>query len=206
MKKALLIIDLLNDFFKEGLLAEHRQKLTTSVNELVDVTHEQNIPVIWVRQEYKADLSDAPFYNKKNNKPVTIEGTDGCQLLPELHREKSDYEIVKKRYSAFFNTDLDELLGRLNVDIIIATGINTMTCVRTTAIDAYQRDYEVILALDGVDAYDVEQHENSIKYLQYAVARGLNNDEIIGLTRSQSDTSPFSILMERLFSSLDTAN
>lgn len=193
MKKALLIIDLLNDFFEEGLLAEHRQKLTTSVNELVDVAREQNIPVIWVRQEYKADLSDAPLYNKKHKKPITIENTKGCQLLSELHREESDHEIVKKRYSAFFNTDLDDLLGRLKADTLIITGINTMTCVRTTSIDAYQRDYEVILALDSVDAYDVEQHENSIKYLQYAVARGMNNNEIMELMRSQSDTSPNSV-------------
>ena len=193
MKKALLIIDLLNDFFKEGLLAEHRQKLATSVNELVDAAHKEDVPVIWIRQEYKADLSDAPLYNRKHSKSTTIENTEGCQLLPELHREESDHEIVKKRYSAFFNTDLDNLLGRLNVDTLIVTGINTMTCVRTTSIDAYQRDYEVILALDGVDAYDVEQHENSIKYLQYAVARGMRNNEIIELIRSQSDTSPNSV-------------
>lgn len=190
MKKALLIIDLLQDFFKEGLLAEHRQKLATSVNELVDVAHKLNIPVIWVRQEYKTDLSDAPLYNRKNNKPTTIEGTEGCQLLPELHREKADREIIKKRYSAFFNTDLHDLLGRLDIDTLIVAGVNTMTCVRTTAIDAYQRDYKVILALDGVDAYDIEQHENSIKYLQYAAARGMRNKEIVELLRPQSDTSP----------------
>ncbi|MFA6306555.1 MAG: cysteine hydrolase [Patescibacteria group bacterium] len=190
MKKALLIIDLQQDLFKEGLLAEHRQKLAASVNELVDVAHELNVPVIWVRQEYKADLSDAPLYNKKNNKPTTIEGTEGCQLLPELHRKKDDHEIIKKRYSAFFNTGLHNLLGRLDIDTLVITGINTMTCVRTTAIDAYQHDYEVILALDGVDAYDVEQHENSIKYLQYAVARGMHNNEIAELMRSQSDTTP----------------
>ena len=193
MKKALLIIDLLNDFFKEGLLAEHRQKLATAVNELVDAAREENIPIIWVRQEYKADLSDAPLYNRKNNKPITIVETEGCQLLPELHCEESDHEIVKKRYSAFFNTELDDLLGRLNVNTVIITGINTMTCVRTTSIDAYQRDYEVILALDGVDAYDVEQHENSIKYLQYAVARGMHNEELMEFMRSQSYTSPNSV-------------
>ena len=179
MQKALLVIDLLQEFFEEGLLAEHRQKLITSVNELVDVAHERDVPVIWVRQEYKADLSDAPLYNRKHNKPTTIEDTEGCQLLPELHHGESDHEIVKKRYSAFFNTDLENLLKRLKVETLIITGVNTMTCVRTTSIDAYQRDYEIILALDGVDAYDVEQHENSIKYLQYSVARGMHNDEII---------------------------
>ena len=184
MKKALLIIDLLNDFFKEGLLAEHRQKLVASINELADVAHEENIPVIWIRQEYKADLSDAPLYNRKLNKPITVENTVGCQFLTELHRKESDPEVVKKRYSAFFNTGLDNILRRLDVDTLIITGINTMTCVRTTSIDAYQRDYEVILALDGVDSYDVEQHENSVKYLQYAVARGMHNKEVVDLLRS----------------------
>ena len=53
-----------------------------------------------------------------------------------------------------------------------------MTCVRTTALDAYQRDYDVILALDCVDSYDVEQHENSIKYLQYAATVGMSNKDI----------------------------
>ncbi|MCD4704900.1 cysteine hydrolase [bacterium] len=178
MKKALLIIDLLQDFFKEGLLAEHQQKLVTSINELVDIAHKQNIPVIWVRQEYKIDLSDAPLYNRKNNKLITIENTAGCKLLPTLHYEKNDYEIVKKRYSAFFKTNLEKLLKQLKIDTLIITGVNTMTCVRTTAIDAYQRDYEVILALDAIDAYDIEQHKNSIKYLEYAVAQGMHNDEI----------------------------
>lgn len=184
MKKALLIIDLLQDFFKEGLLADHRQKLTIFVNELVDVARKQEMPIIWIRQEYKNNLSDAPLYNRKHNKQITIKGTTGCQLLPELHYEESDYEIIKKRYSAFFNTNLEKLLEQLHIDTIIITGINTMTCVRTTAIDAYQRDYNVILALDGVDSYDVEQHKNSIKYLQYSIARGMRNDKIIKLIRS----------------------
>ena len=179
MKKALIIIDILNDFFKEGLLAEHREKLTTSINQLVDQARKKNVPIIWVRQQYKKDLSDAPLYNKKNNKSITIEGTEGCQLLPELHYKKSDHEIIKKRFSAFYNTDLEGLLKELQIEILVVAGVNTMTCVRTTAIDAYQRDYDVILALDCVDAYDVEQHKNSIKYLQYSVARGMKNDEII---------------------------
>ena len=177
------MIDLLQDFFQDGLLAEHRASLANATNELVDAAHAASIPVIWIRQEYKADLSDAPLYNRKHNKPVTIKNTPGSMLLPELHRKEDDYEIVKKRYSSFFETNLHSLLQELQVDTLIITGINTMTCVRTTSIDAYQRDYQVILALDAVDAYDVEQHENSIKYLQYSVAVGKKNKEIIALMK-----------------------
>lgn len=179
MKTALLIIDLQEDFFKDGRLHENRQQLTERVNELVDKAHAQKIPVIWIWQEFKADLSDAPLYNRKNNKPITIQNTKGVQLLSELHREQGDYEVIKKRYSGFFKTELETLLQKLQVDTVIVTGINTMSCVRTTCIDAYQRDYEVILALDGVDGHDKEQHENSIQYLQYAVAKAMRNNEIM---------------------------
>jgi nicotinamidase-related amidase len=185
MTPVLIIIDLLQDFFREGLLYDHKNKIVKSTNQLVDFTRAHNIPVIWVRQEYKPDLTDASIYNRVNNKPVTIQNTQGCLLLPELHFEKNDFEIIKKRYSAFFKTQLDDILSKLNVDTLIIAGINTMTCVRTTAIDAYQRDYNVILASDCVDAYDKEQHDNSIKYLQYAVAKGLDNEEIFELLKQQ---------------------
>lgn len=181
MRPALLVIDLQQEFFQTGPLAERRDRLAHAVNELVDGAHEAKIPVIWIRQEYKADLSDAPLYNRKNNKPVTIEGTEGVKLLLELHQHEGDIEIIKKRFSSFFQTNLEAVLKEKRIDTLILTGINTMTCVRTTAIDAYMRDYYVILALDGVDAYDSEQHENSLKYLQYAVARGLHNDEVLSL-------------------------
>jgi nicotinamidase-related amidase len=179
MKTALLIIDLQREFFEEGRLKENKEKLVDNINELVDMAHNKNIPVIWIRQEFKADLSDAPLYNRKHNKLSTIEGTLGAEFLPELNKNKDDYEIVKKRYSSFFKTDLDKILNKLKIERVIIAGINTMTCVRVTAIDAYQRDYEVILALDCVDAYDLKQHENSLKYLQYAVATGMKNKEII---------------------------
>ena len=170
---------MLNDFFTSGRLNEHKESLIKHTNELIDAARAKNIPIIWVRQEYKDDLSDAPLYNRLNNKKVTIEGTDGAQMLQKLHQDTNDSVIVKKRYSAFFNTNLDELLVSLDVNRLIITGVNTMTCVRTTAIDAYQRDLEVLLALDCVDGHDTEQHENSIVYLQYAVAKGLHNAEIL---------------------------
>ena len=54
--------------------------------------------------------------------------------------------VIKKRYSAFFGTTLDELLRKLCAETLILTGVNTHACIRTTAIDAYQRDLGVIFA------------------------------------------------------------
>ena len=168
-KPALLIIDMLQGFFiSKNRLNKNKTKLIENINELVDMFHRKNIPVIWVRQEYESDLSDAPLYNQQNKKSVTIKGTDDCLVLPELHKIEKDIEVIKKRFSAFFKTDLNKILKDLNIDELVVCGVNTMTCVRVTAIDAYQRDFSVVLAKDCVDSYDKKQHKNSLKYLSYS--------------------------------------
>lgn len=62
---------------------------------------------------------------RKPNLHVTIAGTDGCEILPELDHRPTDMTIVKKRYSAFFGTDLEAPLKRVCPDLLIVAGINT---------------------------------------------------------------------------------
>jgi nicotinamidase-related amidase len=178
-KYTLLVIDLLNDYFRQqASLAAQRDRLVASVNRLAAAFRQTRQPVIWVRQEFAPDLSDAFLRMRKENLRVTIAGTDGCQLLPELERHPSDQVIVKKRYSAFFGTALDEMLAAIRPEILVLAGINTHACVRTTAIDAYQRDYEVIIVSDGVASYDEQHHEITKRYLNAGIARFVLSAEI----------------------------
>jgi len=178
-KYLLLVIDLLNDYFRQHVrLAAQRSQLVASVNRLAAAFRQTQQPVLWVRQEFAPDLSDAFLRMRRENLRVTIAGTDGGELLPELERHASDKVIVKKRYSAFFGTNLDELLAVLRPEIIVLAGINTHACIRTTAIDAYQRDYEVIIASDGVASYDLEHHEVTRRYLHAGIARFVPSAEI----------------------------
>jgi maleamate amidohydrolase len=178
-KPVLLVIDMLNDFLCDWE-PERRQKLTQAINELVSIMRGHSFPVIWVRQEFEPDLRDAFLEMKTRGIRSTIKGTDGCQILSELSVAPSDGVIVKKRYSAFFGTSLDETLARLAPETIIIAGINTHACIRTTAVDAYQRDWNVILASDGIDSYDREHHEVSLRYMQDKIASVMNNVEIRG--------------------------
>jgi nicotinamidase-related amidase len=86
---------------------------------------------------------------------------------------------VKKRYSVFFGTDLDETLKRLRPALAVVAGINTHACVRTTVIDSYQRDDAVVLATECIASYDKAHHEITKRYLDGAIARLLPNREII---------------------------
>ena len=99
-------------------------------------------------------------------------------MVPELAVADEDLVMVKKRYSAFFGTDLDGTLERLGADCVILGGINTHACIRMTAIDAYQRDMPVILASECIDSYDREHHEISLRYMKDKIAVVLTNAEI----------------------------
>jgi nicotinamidase-related amidase len=177
-RPALLIIDLVHDFL-DGWDATRKQKLVSSTNELVGSMRSRGRPVIWVRQEFEPDLRDAYREMKAKGIRITIQGTKGCQIIPELAVAASDLVMVKKRYSAFYGTNLDETLGTLRADSIILAGINTHACIRTTAIDAYQRDWNVVLALDCIDSYDLEHHQVSLKYLKNKIAAVMTNQEIL---------------------------
>jgi nicotinamidase-related amidase len=176
-KPALLVIDMLNDFFANYDPAR-KDKLVRSINELVAIVRERGLSVIWVRQEFDPDLHDAFPEMRAKQISITIKGTPGCQILSDLALAPSDPVVVKKRYSAFFGTNLDDLLSQIKPDAIILAGINTHACIRTTAIDAYQRDWPVVLASDCIDSYDREHHEVTLRYMKDKLATLSTNREI----------------------------
>lgn len=178
MAVALLIIDMQEDFFAHARLAAQRSQLVANTNALVSIARAANISVIWVKQEFLPDLSDAPLEVRRHNIEVVIAGTPGAQILPELDRQQSDELVVKKRYSAFFGTDLDGRLSRLGCTRLIIAGINTHACIRMAVVDAYQRDYDVILAKDCIASHDQEHHEISWRYMDGKLGFGMTNGRI----------------------------
>lgn len=181
MKPVFIFVDLLEDFFTQPPLSTRREALVAAANELAGIAREASAPVIWVRQEFEPDLSDAFLSMRQTGRRVTIKGTPGCQLLAELDRRPHDHEIVKQRYSAFFRTGLDGLLESLGCTHVVICGVNTHACVRATAIDAYQRDIHVLLARDAISSYDDEYHRESMRYLERSIGTALSNAELADL-------------------------
>jgi len=174
---ALIVIDMLNDLLAPWTVAS-KQRLVRSTNALAGIVRSAGRPVIWVRQEFRADLKDAFADMRAKGIRVTIQGTQGSQIASDLVVDPTDTVIVKKRYSAFYGTVLEQVLARLRPDGLVLAGINTHACIRMSAIDAYQRDWKVILAADCVDSYDQEHHEISLRYMNGKIAAVMSNDEI----------------------------
>lgn len=178
MRPIFVFVDLLEDFFAKPPLSQGRPRICTAVNDLVDFARQHKYPIVWVRQEFEPDLSDAFVSMRESGTRITIRGTGGSDLLSELNRAEMDHEIVKKRYSAFFGTGLERLLGELGCDRIVMGGVNTHACIRASAIDAFQRDYRVIFAGETISSYDEQYHRESMRYLEQSIGKAMSNIEI----------------------------
>jgi nicotinamidase-related amidase len=168
---------MLNDFLDRWPAAE-RQSLVRAVEALTAAFAAARRPIVWVRQEFAPDLSDAFAEMRQNAIRITIRGTPGCRVVPELTQRPGDGEIVKTRYSAFFGTDLAPRIAEQAIDTLVLAGINTHACIRVTAIDAYQRDLAVILPREAIGSYDKEHAAVSLRYMEGKIARVLSLHEV----------------------------
>jgi nicotinamidase-related amidase len=170
MPSAVLVVDMQVDFFAHARLAQNRAELAANVNELTHLARAHDVPVIWVKTEFEPDLRDAFLEVRKKAIHVVVKGSAGAGLLPELNVADADLVLTKKRYSAFFGTALDSILTARDCSQLVVAGINTHACIRSTVVDAYQRDLHVILPLGCFDSHDAEHHEISLRYMKDKLA------------------------------------
>ena len=179
LTNGLIVIDMQNDFL-DRLEDESRASLIANVNQLIDIFRASLRPVVWVHTAFSPDLGDAFLEMRDKKISVAIEGTPGAAIHADLKRLDEDAVVLKKRYSAFFGTDLEKILGDLSLEQITLAGVNTHACVRTTAIDAYQRDLRVVLASECIDSLDPEHGRISMQYMDGKIGVAMTNRQIAG--------------------------
>jgi nicotinamidase/pyrazinamidase len=94
--------------------------------------------------------------------PHCVVGTDEHELVEELRRFEPDAAAViqKRRYSAFFDTELENVLEQLEPDEVQVIGFCTDICVLHTTSDLRNRDYEVVVRKDGCETFNAPGHDN----------------------------------------------
>ena len=94
-----------------------------------------------------------------------VRGTEEAEVITELSGYQGEV-IRKRRYSAFFGTDLEERLARLNPDKLIVCGVCTDICVMHTTADARSRDYDVEVPTDCVATFDPQAHGYALQHIE----------------------------------------
>jgi ureidoacrylate peracid hydrolase len=159
---AVLVVDMLNDFLTPGgkMVLEGGPILIPPMQGLLDHARRANIPVIYVNDCHRLRLREDREFKKRAEH--CIEGTWGAQVIDDLKPEGEDYIVLKRRFSGFFETDLDLTLKDLGVDTVIVMGVVTNICVRSTIHDAFFRGYRVIVPKDCVMATGQREQESSL--------------------------------------------
>ena len=93
-----------------------------------------------------------------------IAGTEDAKPAAAFEVGEGDYVIPKRRYDAFFQTDLDLTLRELGVDTLIVVGADTNICVLQTLAGAYFRAYKTIVAADATATFLIGTQEHGLEY------------------------------------------
>lgn len=151
MKKALLIIDLQNDYFPEGNYPLwNSEKTLSNVEKAIAIAKEKDIPIIHIQHIAHSEKGISPFFNK---------GTKGVEIHPRILAAAPDAPIVIKEFAdGFLKTDLEGILSGLGVTELIICGMMTQNCVTHTAISKAAEKYKVTVLSDCCTTVDEMIH------------------------------------------------
>ena len=186
-RPALIVIDIMAGAFDDTIeeraiphMPGYKDRVAKA-RHAIDKARERDIPVIFIQEVHRPDLVDfgreldgAEDIHCLENDPHTEIAAEQLDFRPD------DYLIRKRRYSAFFGTDLEILLRGLKVDTLLLCGGLTDVCVHYTFVDGHQSDYFCRVIEDCVAGSGEEAHEAALRameYLQTGARRSL--DEVL---------------------------
>ena len=173
-RAAMIVVDMQNDFAAKGGLFHHAgldisgaRNAIPHIRSSIATARQADIPVIYLKMGFKPDLSDLGAEDSVNRVRhlrfgvgQTAQAPDGStgrflirdtwntDIVPELEPQPNDVVIYKRRFSGFYQTELDARLKKMGAKYLIFTGVTTCICVDSTVRDAMFRDYLCVLLSD----------------------------------------------------------
>ncbi len=159
---ALVLIDLQRGIVGQPTQPHPAAEVIRNARRLAEAARERGALVVLVRVSFAADGADAVHADV--DEPYAAQRAPGWdEIVPEL-LPLADVVVFKRQWGAFHGTDLDLQLRRRDRRTIVLGGIATNFGVESTARDAYERSYQLVLVEDAMSARTADDHA-------FAVAR-----------------------------------
>jgi nicotinamidase/pyrazinamidase len=141
-KKALVVIDMLNDFVRPGAPLEvpETRKIVPALRRRIATARKDGELVVYVCDAHR---KDDPEFSRMGWPPHAVEGTPGAAVLSSIAPEPGDIVVEKKTYSGFYRTSLDRVLRRHGVRRLTLAGCVTNICILFVGAEAGIRGYDV---------------------------------------------------------------
>jgi nicotinamidase-related amidase len=181
---ALIVIDMQRFFVKEGCptFLSAGKAITGNLTRLVEKFRRAGRPVIFTRHVHKSPEMDGGILAWWWG-DMCMEGSEDSAVCDELRPQEAEKVILKRRYSAFFNTELDTVLRCLEIRDLVITGVMTNICCESTARDAYFRDYRIHFLADGTATADEDLHIATLMNVGFGFARVTTSSRILAELR-----------------------
>ena len=146
-KPALLIIDMVKDYFDESKklpITAPAKRIVPPLNRMIGLFRRRGWPIVFSTDAFK----QGDFIFSGRMKPHSLAGTAGAGVVDELDRTDADLWLPKPRFSAFFETGLEKWLARKKITLCAVGGIATHICVLTSVLDALSHGFKAALLED----------------------------------------------------------
>jgi nicotinamidase-related amidase len=152
MKRALLVIDVQNEYFTGKLPISYPEGSLVNTLKSIDYANKFNIPVILI--QHTAPQKDSKTF---------VKGSSEWQLHSEVLKRRHNCIIEKSLPGSFTGTNLDELLKPRGIDTTVVTGYMTQMCCDTTARQAMHLGYSVEFLSDATGTLNISNYAGEIK-------------------------------------------
>ena len=162
-RPALLLVDMINGFTDPACaLGTACPEVVAANVQLLEAFRALSLPVFFTTVVYHSEQQAEVFRRKVPALNVLQPDSHWVKVDSALEPLEGEPVIEKQWASAFFATDLDQQLSALGVDSLVVTGLTTSGCVRASAVDALQNDYQVVIAEEAVGDRNLEAHRANL--------------------------------------------
>lgn len=171
-RPVLLVIDIQEGAFMEGdfgipHMAGYADRMRRARG-LIDACRTARVPVIFIQEVHRPDGVDFGRELDGAEGEHCVEGRPGTAIaVKEMDFRPGDYHVPKRRYSAFFATDLEILLKGLKAETLLMVGGMTDVCVHYSFVDGHQHDYRCRVAEDAVGGTSEAAHDAALAAMEY---------------------------------------
>jgi len=161
--KALVIVDMLEDFVHGALASPGARALLPSLRELLDHARREGWVRVFANDAHETGDPELAIWGEH-----AMAGTPGAQVVSELAPAPGPLELIvpKRAYGAFDRTDLADRLRELGVDEVVFAGQHTHICIRHSAYGALIHGYRITVPHDAVCAFEGIDEEEALEYLR----------------------------------------
>lgn len=174
MSLALLVVDMQIDLCRDVRRAHLVQEMLSHLIPLIRRFEDSGGLILY--SQFVLNDDDEQF--RRFGDKYCIAGTAGVEIIPELLPLRGRV-ITKKKHSAFYETDLDDVLRRAGVSTLCLAGLQTHICIMTTAADASFRGYRAVAVSDCVVSSNPENRDSALNWIARYVGEVQTSHEVM---------------------------